>query len=121
MISREKLHAWRNQLKAGELLGVTDKQAMQALIDSNLKAWDELEGGKSTQELRAELVWREQQLQLGLKDLRDALSRPGISVTRARLTVDMLHELVKAKGPRWFRDWKSYQERIAEEFDEPRE
>jgi hypothetical protein len=124
MMSRDKLLQLKKAARrktAGMELPI---QTMHALIDSNLEVLNQLEGGKSTQELRAELTWREQQIREGLDYLRTvATPHPddywqSIDPVKANFTIDMLCEMLRAKGPKWHRDWKAYRLRIAEEFDE---
>jgi hypothetical protein len=135
MMSREKLLALKKAARrktAGMELPIA---TMHALLDSNLEALDQLEGGKTTQELRAELTERERQVGLALKDLRTELSEAerlaihdlpsfckadedeGVRAIHKSLhTVDMINEMLKATGPKWQREWSWYTPRIEEEF-----
>jgi hypothetical protein len=115
MMSRQKLRELKKAARrktAGMELPI---QTMHALIDSNLEALDALEGGKSTQEQRAELQERERQLMLALADIRERIGPNG---SRALYAVDAAMEMLRAKGPAWHRKWDWYTPRIAEEFDE---
>jgi hypothetical protein len=127
MMSREKLLTLRKRVKAGEAL---DRDQALAVIDHGIAAY-EMEGGESALRRREErvegqlrgLAARERQVRLALADLRDVLTlsprspRPQVDVARAQLILDLVDEMLKAKGPAWHREWAWYQPRVDEEFD----
>lgn len=134
MIGRDKLRYIKKLLREDRYdVSAEASQVLHALVDSNLEVLDQLEGGKSTQEQRAELKERERQVRLALADLRSVLHRAHTSVevnwvnkdlvladlAKGRFLLDMIEEMLKAKGPAWHREWNWYQPRIAEEFGEP--
>lgn len=121
MISREKLHWLKKQAKDPITLGLTpaQRQIVYSLVDSNLEALDLLDGGMDAKE-------RERQISLALADVRatlDGVEDAGTTpldcwnrIAKARFVLDMVEQLVKAKGTAWMRKWDWYQPRIAEEF-----
>ena len=113
MMSRDKLRQLKSAARrktAGMELSI---ETMHALIDHGLEALDAMEGGQSVQEQRAQLKERERQIMLALADVREAIG-PGPS--RALYTVDAIMTMLKAKGPKWTREWSHYRPRIEEEF-----
>jgi hypothetical protein len=131
MMTRDKLLALKKAARrktAGMELPIA---TMHALIDSNLEALDQLEGGKTTQERRAELTERERQVGLALKDLREILTSQSLTdiggadwmcreaeqaAKKAVYILDMINDMLKATGPKWHREWSWYTPRIEEEF-----
>lgn len=120
MMSRDTLFGIRARVKAGEALG---REQTLSLIDHGIQALVEMAGGQSVAEQRAAVVERERQVRLALDDLREALRpsarspRGGVDVERARLILDLIGEMLKAKGPLWHREWSFYQPRVDEEFE----
>jgi hypothetical protein len=119
MMSRDKLLTLRKRVKAGETL---DRDQALAVIDHGVAAYVEMQGGASAVERRRELAERERQVRLALADLREVLRpsarspRPRVDVDRAKLILDLVDEMLAAKGPAWKREWSWYQPRIDEEF-----
>jgi hypothetical protein len=119
MMSRQTLQTLRNRVKAGEPL---DRDQTLAVLDHGIAAYVEMEGGESALRRRAELAERERQVRLALADLREVLTpsrrapRPRVDDARARFILDLVDEMLKAKGPAWKREWSFYQPRIDEEF-----
>ena len=119
MMSRDKLLTLRKRVKAGEAL---DRDQTLAVIDHGVQAYVEMEGGASAVERRRELAERERQVRLALADLREVLTlsprspRPRVGDVRARFILDLVDEMLKAKGPAWHREWSWYQPRVDEEF-----
>ena len=130
MMTADKLNQLRGKVKRGELL---DRDQQLAVIDHGLGALTEMAGGQSVLDRQNLLKVREQQVHLALVDLRkllattkarvaNAMPRDGMKevdpgLTRAIFTLDMIKEMIKAKGPAWYREWSFYTPRIAEEFD----
>lgn len=112
MIGRDKLHQLKSAARKPDFEPTT--QLVHTLLDHGLEALDQMEGGKSTQELRTELVERERQVKLGLADLRAELERLGDA--KALFTLAMVQQMFAAKGPAWLREWSYYTPRIDEEF-----
>jgi len=124
MMERQTLQMIKKQLKTGTPPSISQTmQLLHSLTDHGLEALDELEGGKTVQEHRAELQERERQIRLALKDLREILTlsprspRPRVDVQKALFTLDMVEQMLKATGTKWRREWAWYQPRIEEEFD----
>lgn len=104
------------------------EQVIYTLIDACLQLLDTVEGGPDIQAQRAALADRDRQVRLALKDIQDTLAKawpPGTfsgppqtvtAVLKAKFTVDLAIEMVKAKGPAWTRAWDWYTPRIEEEF-----
>jgi hypothetical protein len=118
MMSRDKLLTLRKRVKAGDAL---DRDQTLAVIDHGVAAYVEMQGGASAVERRRELAERERQVRLALADLREVLRprlmRHQVDLDRARLIVDLIDEMLAAKGPAWKREWSWYQPRIDEEFE----
>lgn len=136
MMSRDKLRQIKSRLRQG--IDWSDpnetSQLCHSLVDSNLEALGELEGGQSTQEQRADLAERERQVKLALVDVRVQVGeildnvpadlRPAvvegqelvIDLQKLLYTVDLIEEMLKAKGPKWKNEWQWYAPRIEEEF-----
>lgn len=133
MITRETLHRTKKQVKDPKFgFSPGQQEVVHTLIDSNLQLLDLLDGGMDAKE-------RERQIGLALVDLQGALElvklchdrqrsplRPDVvlpsvgadrALARAKYTLDLIAQMVKAKGPAWQRKWDWYQPRIAEEFD----
>lgn len=109
-------------------------QLVHSLIDHGLQVLDELEGGQSTIEQRAALKERERQVRLALVDLRVQLAEIQVNIpvdvepaiiegqplvddlSKSIFTLDMVDQMLKAKGPQWHREWNWYRGRIDEEF-----
>jgi hypothetical protein len=98
-------------------------QQFHALVDHGLAALDALEGGRDTIERKSELKERERQVSLALADLKAELENVGTMPTEERPDVekalymlDLVDQMLRAKGTRWHREWAWYQPRIEEEF-----
>jgi hypothetical protein len=128
MMTRDKVLLLRKQVKAGEFL--TRDQAL-ALCDHAVAALVEIEGGAAVMDKRAELKERERQVGLALASLREVIgegeqfchrnSTTGCAqaiehFAKARYTVDVIFDMLKAKGPTWKREWAWYAPRVTEEF-----
>ena len=118
MIHQTKLHALK---KAVGKFTPTD-QLVHSLIDSNLEAWEQLEGGKDTQTQRAELKERERQVGIALAQLREVI-HPLLDAgpdpdpaSKALYIVDQIMDMLRARGPKWKREWSWYAPLIEEEF-----
>lgn len=121
MMTRDTLHRMKAALKKrgqGDM-ALDDYQALHALINSNLEALDELEGGASAVEKRRELAERERQLRLALADgLRVVKAHPPLTLDEQKVAfiLDCAIEMLEAKGPAWKRAWAWYAPRVDEEF-----
>lgn len=132
MITRETLHHIKKILKEDRYDASAEaRQVLHTLVESNLEVLTLLDGGMDAKE-------RERQISLALEDLRDALDlvrlchdrqrnplRPDVvlpsvmadqALAKAVFTLDMINQMVKAKGVAWSRKWEWYTPRIAEEF-----
>ena len=134
MIKRETIMAHRRVLNKMDYHPSTD--TIRMLCDGALELLDALEGGPSIQARRAELTERERQVKLALTDLNVLLAEIQVAIppdiepavveaepllrdlSKARLMADLIIEMVKAKGPKWHREWSWYTPRIEEEFSE---
>lgn len=137
-MGRDKLRQLKSRLRQGCDWSDPNEtsQLMHSLIDSHLEVLDQLEGGQSTQEQRADLKERERQVKLALTDLRIMVCEiqdnvPGDLVpavvegepllhdlSKAVFTIDLIDEMLRAKGPKWKNEWQWYAPRIEEEFSE---
>lgn len=133
MMKRETLLAWRKRAR-DSLQYASTRAEMLALCDHGLEALEQLAGGPSVLAQREELTERERQLKLALKDLRAGLNavldnipadlEPAVvqgaplirDLQRTVLTVELMEEMLKAKGPAWRRQWDWYTPRLEEEF-----
>lgn len=130
-MSREKLLTLRKRVKDGEPL--SRDQAL-AVLDHGIMAYVEQAGGALIEAKRAELKERERQVGLALGDLwllveavaadvarigesDDAQAAALESLGRAKLNIELTHQMLRAKGPAWNREWSYYTPRIEEEFD----
>jgi hypothetical protein len=117
MISRDKLNQIKAQLRRdGHTYGHKALQLLHTLVDHGIEAVDLLDGG-------VDAVERERQIRLGLEDLYQALlharlTAPSRQVDKAIYTLDMVRQMLKAKGADWKRGWDWYRPRIDEEFSE---
>lgn len=133
MITRETLHHIKKILKEDRYDASAEaRQVLHTLVDSNLETLTLLDGGMDAKE-------RERQISLALADLRDALDLVKLchdrqrsplrqdvicssvgadqALARAVYTLDLVDQMVKAKGVAWSRKWDWYQPRIVEEFE----
>lgn len=119
MITREKLHYLKKLLREDRYdVSAEASQVLHTLVDSNLEALTLLDGGMDAKE-------RERQISLALADLRDEVERLSAIAqdsmhpewgARTLFTLDMVNQMVNAKGVAWRRKWDWYTPRIAEEF-----
>lgn len=105
-------------------------ETVRMLCDGALELLDELEGGPGVQALREEQRERERQVALALEDLNvwareayeatysDGNLQTIDKVAKVRVGIELVREMLKAKGPKWRREWSWYTPRIEEEFDE---
>lgn len=126
MMSRDKLRQVKSAARKMDFHPTT--QLIHTLVDHGLEVLDELEGGRSTQELRAELKERERQVGLALDDLhvwareayaatyRDGNLRTVDTVAKVRVGIELVKQMITAKGPKWRREWSWYTPRVSEEF-----
>jgi hypothetical protein len=109
-IKRETLQALK---KASRITGnAPDVHTARILIDSHLEALDALDGGRDAQE-------RERQVRLALADLQAVLYTDPftpVDLSKAQFVTELVDEMLKAKGPKWSREWAWYRPRIGEEF-----
>ena len=93
------------------------RQEVITLVDHGLAALDEIDGGKSTIELRAELKERERQVKLALLDLGEALQTER-NLEKGIYIAHLIMQMLNAKGTKWHNEWSWYQPRVEEEFGE---
>jgi len=134
MMKRQRLQQIKAQLRQGMDWSDPEEntQLLHALVDHGLEALTELEGGPSVVRQRAELADRERQVRLALADLLGVIETGRVQAVaestagsvrmvphfdKARFVLEMVEQMLRAKGPAWHRQWDWYTPRIAEEFD----
>lgn len=120
MITRQTLHHIKKILKEDRYdVSAEANQVMHTLIDSNLQLLDQIDGGMDAKE-------RERQIGLALVDLRTVVADLAETARdsmhpeygdKALYVLDMVGQMLKAKGAAWTRKWDYYTPRIEEEFD----
>src|SRR5271168_4884749 len=82
-------------------------QEYHALVDHGLAALDEIAGGTSTIDQRADLAERERQVKLALADLREVITKIiahepvvveghlHVAIRKARFTLDMVDQMLR--------------------------
>ena len=104
------------------------RETIRMLCDGALELLDLVEGGPGVQQQRAELAERERQVGLALTDLQNWADEAWVLANRegnpfvmrgaakVRYGIDLVRTMLKAKGPKWKREWSWYLPRIEEEF-----
>lgn len=117
MISDQKLAEYKKLADRTASFGPHGAgEALHTLVAECRSMSVELRGGDAMIRREAELRWRELEVSRGLAYLHGLLSTGDGDKTPATLTVELLQQMLSAKGARFNRDWSSYQARLFEEF-----